>query len=86
MSAPRRIWATHTETEGAIERGVWADTIRQAPEGTLYHHDDVLRELAEALEDMAGLFSADGVLQRGTHMNATLELARAALAKIAQGG
>ena len=35
--------------------------------------------LRAALQDMIALFSADNVLLKGAHLNATLELARAAL-------
>ena len=41
--------------------------------------------LREALQDMVSLFSADNVLLKGTHLNATLELARAALRALGQG-
>lgn len=37
--------------------------------------------LRAALGDMVDLFSADNVLRKGTHLNATLKLARIALAK-----
>jgi hypothetical protein len=40
-----------------------------------------VERLTGALGDMVGLFSADNVLRKGTHMNATLKLARAALAQ-----
>jgi hypothetical protein len=38
-----------------------------------------ITELEEALADMNGLFSADDVLLKGTHLHATLHQARAAL-------
>ena len=38
----------------------------------------------EALQDMIALFSADNALLEGTHLNATLELARAALRDLEQ--
>jgi len=38
-------------------------------------------EMREALGDMVDLFSADNILRKGTHLNATLQLARIALAK-----
>jgi hypothetical protein len=38
-----------------------------------------IAELEKALADMTGIFSADGVLLKGTHLRATLHAARAAL-------
>jgi hypothetical protein len=38
-----------------------------------------IAELEHALSDLTGVFSADGVLLKGTHLNATLYCARAAL-------
>lgn len=95
MSAPRKIWVTHTETEGAIERGVWTDTIRQAPEGTAYHHDDVVRELIAALEECRDELDAYSrqeypldhpVHERYRKRDFDANTARIALAKIAQEG
>ena len=43
--------------------------------------DGRVAALTEALGDMVGLFSADNVLRKGTHMNATLKLARAPAAQ-----
>lgn len=55
-----------------VERDTYSEE-RDAAEGRV-------AALTEALGDMVGLFSADNVLRKGTHMNATLKLARAALA------
>lgn len=57
-----------------VERDTYSEE-RDAAEGRV-------AALTEALGDMVGLFSADNVLRKGTHMNATLKLARAALAEV----
>jgi hypothetical protein len=41
-----------------------------------------IKALVEALTDMRELFSADGLLLKGTHLNATLRLAEIALAQL----
>lgn len=79
MSAPRKIWASHIETEGAIERGIWADTIRQAPDGTLYYHDKVVRELIYALQIINGMPPFKPLVE-------AQRVSDAAIAKIAQEG
>lgn len=56
-----------------VERDTYSEE-RDAAEGRV-------AALTEALGDMVGLFSADNVLRKGTHMNAKLKLARAALAQ-----
>lgn len=87
MSAPRKIWAAPSTARGWNVAFCSDDTPEDAKDRCeVYHHDDVVRELVEALDDMADLFSADNALKRGTHLNATLCRARRALAKIAQEG
>lgn len=50
MTAPERIWATHSETWGAIELGQWADTVRHKG-GKEYVDADLLDEAVKALEN-----------------------------------
>lgn len=89
MSAPRKIWA-YDDGLNSPDSRTWSTTV---PVGPSYHHDDVVRELVEALEFYAdrkftgyevdisdyGLSMSKGeiVLDEG-------DIARAALAKIAQ--
>lgn len=56
MTAPERIWATHSETWGAVELGQWADTVRHKG-GEPYVHErlytaqqETIAALVEALE------------------------------------
>ncbi|MFG6573234.1 hypothetical protein ACGYLO_16695 [Sulfitobacter sp. 1A13353] len=48
-TAPERIWATHSETWGAVELGQWADTVRHKG-GEEYVHHSLLDEAVKALE------------------------------------
>lgn len=48
MSAPRKIWANNP-----IENGFFvAHSLNGGPTAQVYHHDDVVRELVEALEKL----------------------------------
>lgn len=85
MSAPRQIWVAPWMFETRHQNPVRRKN-HESDGDYRYHHDDVVRELVESLDDMADLFSADNALKRGTHLNATLCRARRALAKIAQEG
>ena len=90
-----RLDAAEAERDAALARAEKAeqarDRIDQWRETAIVERDTYSEErdaaegrvaaLTEALGDMVGLFSADNVLRKGTHMNATLKLARAALAQ-----
>ena len=79
MSAPRKIWA-YDDGLNSPDSRTWSATV---PVGPAYHHDDLVRELVEALEEIAGSADdGDGWTSDG-HERCT-ETARAALAKIAQ--
>lgn len=92
MSAPRKIWAYDDGLNSPDSRS-WSATV---PVGPAYHHDDVVRELVEALEPfeaMAALYDPDDgdSDQQAWAYGARptigqLRHARAALAKIAQEG
>ena len=41
---PERIWVVHTETDGSVVRGMWADTVRQYG-GEEYVHVNLYREV-----------------------------------------
>lgn len=50
---PERIWATHSETWGAVELGQWADTVRHKGGEEYVHHsllDEAVKALADTLE------------------------------------
>ena len=56
--------------------------VEQDPAGAMWAiHKQAIRidEMEEALLDMVGLFSADDMLLKGTHLRAALKQARAAL-------
>ena len=88
MSAPRKIWAYDDGLNSPDSRS-WSATV---PVGPSYHHDDVVRELVEALEECADdlaewIAISDSLKRAGFNMDDTeqrLDRARAALAKIAQ--
>ena len=86
MSAPRKI--TTARRIGSGRRDILtAETTMSMGyvDANTYHHDDVVRELVEALEEIAGSADdGDGWTSDG-HERCT-ETARAALAKIAQEG
>ena len=82
MSAPRKIWAAHPKLDRHFSARSFSDP--DLPAHT-YHHDDVVRELVEALEEIAGSADdGDGWTSDG-HERCT-EAAASALAKIAQEG
>ena len=96
MSAPRRIWAYSMDAEEDTHGGwdVRQDDGYDAPQ-SLYHHDDVVRELVEALEFYADRkftgyevdISDYGIsMSKGEIILDEGDIARAALAKIAQEG
>ena len=81
MSAPRKIWAYDDGLNSPDSRS-WSATV---PVGPAYHHDDVVRELVEAAEQM--LIEYDEVdIANGepSSLTAAVFALRAALAKIAQ--
>lgn len=86
MSAPRKIWANViVESNGVGLCGEWNHADCGHLEDEVYHHDDVVRELIAALEDM---LIVDGKIIRTdadlTEAQEARRIARAALAKIAQ--
>lgn len=96
MSAPRKIWITDdTMAEMRFAGWVWID---EKPSADLYHHDDAVRELVEALEPFAffdeertdNTQDAWEIRYRDRFQDwvsyEDIERARAALAKIAQEG
>jgi len=95
MSAPERIWAEMQpyEFSGYSPCWVWhhPESLEDGSDGAVqYTRADLCapiqdERVKEALQDMVSLFSADNVLLKGTHLNATLELARAALRALEQG-
>ena len=95
LDARAELAAAQQREAGLVERAEKAeaerDRIDQWRETAIVERDTYSEErdaaegrvaaLTEALGDMVGLFSADNVLRKGTHVNATLKLARAALAQ-----
>ena len=86
MSAPDRIWVWQ-DYDGNWD-GTWIAHGETLPPYRLPDAEYVNARLCaprqdarakEALQDMIALFSADNVLLKGTHLNATLELARGVL-------
>lgn len=95
MSAPRKIWAAPSTSRGWNFAFCSDDTPEDAKDRCdLYHHDDVVRELVEALETISGRHIPDqpaayggDELEWAQRQHTELRLiARAALAKIAQEG
>ena len=83
MSAPRKIWANvdlYDTFSGKGICGEWNHCDVGSADDTVYHHDDVVRELVEALK---GLLHHE-IAHVGPHAGARVIAARAALAKIAQ--
>lgn len=86
MSAPRKIWLPVPLTdEGPCYVDKDEAEFQWGCASTAYHHDDVVRELMEALEEIAGSADdGDGWTSYGHERRS--ETAAAALAKIAQEG
>lgn len=76
-TAPERIWATHSETWGAVELGQWADTVRHKG-GEEYVHHSLLDEAVKALEEIDKKFEYHNFLESSP----VRHLARATLAKL----
>lgn len=83
MSAPRKIWAAPSKAHDWRVALCTADTTDLQKElCDLYHHDDVVRELREALSKIA---DTDVWGQSMHHaLNTRIRIATDALAKIAQ--
>lgn len=73
MSVPRKIWAYDDGLNSPDSRS-WSATV---PVGAVYHHDDVVRELAVTLERAEMMMRMRGYLEMANEC-------AAALAKIAQ--
>lgn len=83
MSAPRKIWSAPSKGNGwnvAFCSEITPEDAKDRCE--VYHHDDVVRELVEALERIADL----SVIAASDMAVIALRKHRAALAKIAQEG
>lgn len=86
MSAPRKIWIRVTDGSLMPERPSDADE-----HDNLYHHDDAVRDLVEALEEQVAFHAMDLAMRRRflekfeiDDIEYRRDRARAALAKIAQ--
>ena len=82
-TAPERIWATHSETWGAVELGQWADTVRHKG-GEPYVHErlytaqqETIAALVEALEEIDRDLESRNFLESSSLRDKT----RAALAR-----
>lgn len=64
-TAPERIWATHSETWGAVELGQWADTVRHKG-GTEYVRADLLDDAVRALDSLENLTARDAAIVAST--------------------
>ena len=84
VSVARKIWIRVTDGSLMLERPSDADE-----HDNLYHHDNVVRELVEALERVVILGRVAGTSDKPfmkTALTDCGDIARAALAKIAQEG
>lgn len=79
MSAPRKIWVDY-------RRDMFSFEVDEPTSGrpTAYHHDDVVRELVEALRMIADTEPPSPTWAGDLGIRAIRAHARAALAKIAQ--
>ena len=93
MSVPLKIWVPMPVTdEGPCYVDKDEAEMQWGCTAVAYHHDDVVRELVEALEECADdlaewIAISDSLKRAGFNMDDTgqrLDRARAALAKIAQ--
>lgn len=83
MSAPRKIWANvdlYDTFSGKGICGEWNHCDVGSADDTVYHHDDVVRELERELQAALAYFDHHGIA------GGSVETTRAALAKIAQEG
>lgn len=85
--APERIWATHSETWGAVELGQWADTVRHKG-GEPYVHErlytaqqETIAALVDALEPFVENASCWCILDGVDKNGGCMTKARAALAR-----
>ena len=87
MSAPRKIWANvdlYDTFSGKGICGEWNHCDVGSADDTVYHHDDVVRELIAAADRLVNNPGWGTVSYTDDGMWADGEALRAALAKIAQ--